>query len=115
MCEFCHAHGDGKKWYLNAENYSEELLNNLERRKFFEEFLPEAKNWDGAKIEAGFQKAMQSPAWLRKLIYWYREKRQQRDHFGQVVPLEDLAQVFDLANSIVRIPCICRKMSKGKN
>jgi len=25
MCEFCHSHGDGKKWYLKAENYSEEL------------------------------------------------------------------------------------------
>jgi ferredoxin len=31
-----------------------------------------------------------------------------------VVPLEDLAQVMDLANSIVRVPCICRKMNKGR-
>ena len=115
MCEFCHSHGDGKKWYLKAENYSEELLNNLERRRYFEEFLPQAATWDGAKIEAASKRPWQSPAWLRKLLYWYRERRQQRDHFGQVVPLEDLAQVFDLANSIVRIPCICRKMNKGRN
>jgi Pyruvate/2-oxoacid:ferredoxin oxidoreductase delta subunit len=115
MCQFCHSHGDGKKWYLKAENYSAELLDNLERRRYFEEFLPQAETWNGAKVEAGFQKAMQSPAWLRKLIYWFRERRQQRDHFGQVVPLEDLAQVMDLANSIVRIPCICRKMNKGRN
>ena len=22
MCEFCSQHGDGKRWYLNAENYA---------------------------------------------------------------------------------------------
>lgn len=115
MCEFCHSHGDGKKWYLKAENYSEELLNNLERRRFLEEFLPKYGKMKGAEIEAGFQKAVKSPAWLRKLIYHFREKRQRRDHFGQVVPLEDLARIMDLTTSIVRIPCICRKINKGRN
>jgi len=113
MCEFCHQHGDGKKWYLKAEHYSEELLNNLERRRYLQDFS-KLGNLQGAQVEAGFQKAMRSPAWLRKLIYYFREKRQRRDHFGQVVPLEDLAQVMDLANSIVRVPCICRKMNKGR-
>jgi hypothetical protein len=42
MCEFCHQHGDGKKWYLKAENYSAELLDNLQRRRYLEEFLPKA-------------------------------------------------------------------------
>ena len=115
MCEFCHSHGDGKKWYLKAENYSKELLDNLERRRFMEEFLAKTSEMDGAKIEAGFQKAQQSPAWLRKIIYYFKEKRQKRDHFGQVVPLEDLAQIMDLTAGIVRIPCICRKMNKGRN
>ncbi len=113
MCEFCHQHGDGKKWYLKAEHYSEELLDNLDRRRYLQDFS-KLGNLQGAEVEAGFQKAMRSPAWLRKLIYYFREKRQRRDHFGQVVPLEDLAQVMDLANSIVRIPCICRKMNKGR-
>lgn len=115
MCEFCHSHGDGKKWYLKAENYSQELLNNLERRRYLEEFLPKYGNMQRAEIEAGFQKAVKSPAWLRQLIYFFKEKRQRRDHFGQVVPLEDLAQIFDLVTSIVRIPCICRKINKGRN
>jgi ferredoxin len=115
MCEFCHSHGDGKKWYLKAENYSKELLDNLERRRFMEEFLSKTGEIDGAKIEAGFQKGMQSPAWLRKIIYYFKEKRQKRDHFGQVVPLEDLAQIMDITTGIVRIPCICRKLNKGRN
>ncbi len=115
MCEFCHSHGDGKKWYLKAENYSKELLNNLERRRYLEEFFPKFGKMQGAEIEAGFQKAVKSSAWLRKLIYYFKEKRQRRDHFGQVVPLEDLAQIMDLTTSIVRIPCICRKINKGRD
>jgi ferredoxin len=115
MCEFCHQHGDGKKWYLKAENYSAELLDNLERRRYLEEFLPKAAKMQGPELEAGFQKAMKSPAWLRQLMYYFREKRQRRDHFGQVVPLEDLAQIMEITNSIVRIPCICRKINKGRN
>ncbi len=114
MCEFCHQHGDGQKWYLKAENYSQELLDNLERRRYLEGFA-KLGNLQGAALEAGFQKARRAPAWLRQLIYYFREKRQRRDHFGQVVPLEDLAQVMDLAASIVRIPCICRKINKGKS
>ena len=114
MCQFCHQHGDGKKWYLKAEHYSEELLDNLERRRYLKEFFQKYGDEKGPKFETGFQKAMQAPAWLRKVIYHFQEKRYQRDHFGQVVPLEDLAQVLDLASSIVRIPCICRKVNKGR-
>jgi Pyruvate/2-oxoacid:ferredoxin oxidoreductase delta subunit len=115
MCEFCHQHGDGQKWYLKAENYSEELLNDLERRRILEEFLPKYGQMKGSEIEAGFQKAMKSPVWLRKLIYYVKERRQRREHFGQVVPLEDLAQIMDLTTSVVRIPCICRKINKSRN
>ena len=114
MCEFCHQHGEGKKWYLKAEHYSQELLNDLERRHFIREFLQKYGKETGAKFEEDFQKAFQGPVWLRKIIYHFKEQRQQLDHFGQVVPLEDLAKVLDLASSIVRVPCICRKMNKGR-
>ncbi len=32
MCDFCHKHGEGKKWYLEAKNYAEDLLSGLRRR-----------------------------------------------------------------------------------
>jgi Pyruvate/2-oxoacid:ferredoxin oxidoreductase delta subunit len=114
MCQFCHQHGEGKKWYLQAENYSQDLLADMDRRRFLKDFFQTYGNKTGAKFEKDFQKAMQSPAWLRHLIYHFQEKRQRRDHFGQVVPLEDLAQVMELASSIVRVPCICRKANKGR-
>src|SRR4030042_777363 len=34
MCEFCHQHGEGEKWYLQAKNYSDDLLHDLKRRRF---------------------------------------------------------------------------------
>jgi len=39
MCEFCSKHGDGKVWYRNAANYSNDLLSDLRRRKYIETFL----------------------------------------------------------------------------
>lgn len=113
MCQFCHQHGEGKKWYLKAENYSEDLLSDLDRRRFIENFVSDVGNGHRSEMETALQKAMQLPAWLRRLGYRYKEQRYRRDHFGQVVPLEDLERVLDLVSSIVRLPCICRKNSTG--
>ena len=38
MCQFCVEHGEGKKWYLQAKNYSEELINE-ERQRFMTDFF----------------------------------------------------------------------------
>jgi hypothetical protein len=34
MCEFCVKHGEGKKWYLNVKNYSNDLLSDTRRRDY---------------------------------------------------------------------------------
>jgi hypothetical protein len=39
MCEFCAQHGEGKKWCLTMENYSKDLLDQKNRRKYSAEFL----------------------------------------------------------------------------
>ena len=41
MCEFCTKHGEGEKWYLQAKNYSDDLLSDVRRRRFIEEFVSE--------------------------------------------------------------------------
>ncbi|MGA2151707.1 MAG: 4Fe-4S ferredoxin, partial [Geobacteraceae bacterium] len=38
MCEFCLKHGEGEKWYLQAKNYSEDMLSDLRRRRFIAQF-----------------------------------------------------------------------------
>ena len=44
MCEFCTKHGEGRKWYLNANNYSEDLLGDIRRRKFIEKFYTDLES-----------------------------------------------------------------------
>jgi len=39
--------------------------------------------------------------------------RRQFRGFGQVLPIEDIERVIDIADSITRMPCGCRFMSKG--
>ena len=34
VCEFCHKHGEGEKWYLSAKNYSLDLISDVRRRRF---------------------------------------------------------------------------------
>ena len=44
MCEFCLKHGEGKKWYLQAENYSDDLLSDVRRRKYIESFFTDVES-----------------------------------------------------------------------
>jgi len=115
MCQFCHQHGEGKKWYLKAEHYSEDLLADLQRRQYIKDFILDIGGGHVSELEEKFQGYLKAPSWLRHFWYWFYERRYRRDHFGQVVPLEDLEEVLTLAGSIVRLPCICRKNSTGNN
>jgi len=107
MCEFCHKHGEGKKWYLEAKNYSEDLLSDLRRRKFVHEFFDDVDSL--AKGTDGLRRLRKAPAFVRAVLEPRLVKRQKRIHFGQVVPLEEVERIFELVNSVVRLPCICRQ------
>lgn len=111
MCEFCHKHGEGKQWYLQASNYSEELLNDIKRREYIFNFLkhPE-KSADGVE-KLGLLKSL--PGFVQAVVNPYITNRQKRSHFGQVVPLEDCEKIFNSLNSIVRIACYCRHSTVG--
>jgi Pyruvate/2-oxoacid:ferredoxin oxidoreductase delta subunit len=37
-----------------------------------------------------------------------------KNHFGQVVPIEDIERIFGFVNSIVRVACMCRHAILGK-
>lgn len=113
MCEFCISHGEGKKWYENMANYSRELflrVNSDEGLKRFllrfgrsmQENIPKAEKW---------QKRL---PWIYKLIaYPWFTRKQKQEHFGQIVPLEDIENVLDRVDTILRLPCICRKVATG--
>jgi NAD-dependent dihydropyrimidine dehydrogenase PreA subunit len=107
MCEFCTKHGDGKIWYKNAANYANDLLSDIRRRKFIADFLKTTMG-DGLKglgrLEQLFMKKGRLPLNLVRTM----EEKTKAEHFGQVLPLEEIAGIMRGAVSIVRLPCACR-------
>ncbi|MCK7489850.1 MAG: 4Fe-4S binding protein [Anaerotruncus sp.] len=112
MCEFCHRHGEGKKWYLNANNYAEDLMSDLRRRQFITGFFENPGHLASGNRALAALDVMPDFLWrgLRKKI----TARQQVNHFGQVVPIEDIERILALTTSVVRLACICRHVSAGK-
>lgn len=126
MCEFCQEHGEGKKWYLQMKNYSRDLLREQltpEQQKivgaktrkewvidFFRGFSfhkPKEKN--GNKETPHVLQPPQRPMTEDEILY-----ESKVEHFGQVLPIEDVEQVIDLVNNITRLPCGCRYLTTGK-
>lgn len=112
MCEFCLKHGEGKKWYLEAKNYSDDLLNDVRRRKFIEEFASGSESPEDAVRR--MQELDKAPRLIRRLMKWLITRKMKRVHYGQVVPMEELEQIFGFVNSISRVACICRHVTLGK-
>jgi ferredoxin len=107
MCQFCMEHGDGKAWYLEARNYSDELFEDAERQRYMTDFVRdfgEHRQWALRNSE----RLAKLPAPLRDLGRSAASKRLQRSHYGQPVPIEELESVLDITTSIVRVPCPCR-------
>ncbi len=112
MCEFCLKHGEGEKWYLNAKNYSEDLLSDVRRRQFLQGFVSDP---DHLRQEvSGLGDIHKAPRLLQGLISRNITRKMKKVHFGQVVPLEDIRKIFGFVNSIVRVACICRSITTHK-
>ena len=108
MCEFCVKHGEGEKWYLQAKNYAEDLLSDVSRHRMLAEFLDDPNTALHAFRRLDILDKV--PRFVGGPVKSYITARFKREHFGQVVPIEDIERIFELVNSIVRLPCICRYM-----
>ncbi len=112
MCEFCVKHGEGEKWYLNAQNYSEDLLSDIRRRRLIEEFLSDT---DGLARASRYLEILgKAPRLIKNMVGRMVTRKMKKNHFGQVVPIEDIEKIFGFINSIVRIACVCRHVTLGK-
>ncbi len=111
MCEFCHKHGEGKKWYLEAQNYSEDFLSDLRRRKFIHDFLGDPEKL--IESDGQLKRFHRLPSFVKAVVTPLLTSRQKKVHFGQVVPIEDIERIFSFVNSAVRLPCICRQTTVG--
>ncbi|MHC4743535.1 MAG: 4Fe-4S dicluster domain-containing protein [Planctomycetota bacterium] len=124
MCEFCTKHGEGKKWYLQMKNYSQELLHeelsarqqgivDAETRlewnnRFWRGFVMPAMSGEQPSVRPFTEPPGDEPA-EREIVEHCRVQ-----HFGQVIPIEDAEKVIDMVDSVTRIPCGCRYLTTGK-
>ena len=114
MCDHCFTHGDGQKWYLNARNYSAEMLRDTDRPRFLDEFSLELEN-ELLKAMPALDHAVHIPV-LRTFIRKAANGWFGTWHSGQVVPLQDARAILRLAGEsggIARTSCICRRIFKG--
>lgn len=115
MCEFCLKHGEGEKWYLQAKNYSEDLLSDLRRRRFLEKFADPAElEREFRKATGGLERLKNMPWFLRNIFSRLISGKMKKMHYGQVVPIEDVEKIFQFTNSIVRVACVCRQSTLGR-
>jgi Pyruvate/2-oxoacid:ferredoxin oxidoreductase delta subunit len=114
MCEFCISHGEGKKWYENVTNYSREMFLQVNSDAHLKQFLAgfaRSMKTGEAKAEAAKKRF---PRIYRWLVYPWLTSRQKKTHFGQIVPLEDIQRVLERTPHVVRLPCVCRKVTTGR-
>lgn len=107
MCEFCTKHGEGKIWYKNAANFGQDLLSDLQRRRYIENFLTTAFSEGFAtlgRLETIYRKKGKLPTAVTTAM----TAKAKAEHFGQVLPIEEISEVVRQARSVVRMPCACR-------
>ena len=130
MCEFCTKHGEGKKWYLQMKNYADELLHEelsstqkeivgvTTRIEYlddlFENFvMPAISSVSKERDESQSAPPSTEPPQVlpsEDEIVAHRKV----EHFGQILPVEDVEEVIDMVSSITRMACGCRFISTGK-
>lgn len=115
MCEFCITHGEGRIWYLEAASHSRELMEKLDVEA---KLRRHARRFESSTVRLLSLYDRLAPLWkftpLKRLAHAWAEARQKRRHFGQFLPREHAGRVLEMAGSIVRLPCVCRRFVKGR-
>jgi len=129
MCEWCMKHGAGRKWYLNARNYSNELAESMNLQAYLEE---QWKNFEQVYIRKimgissiGLGYKLKMPL-IGRVLRWSAERMIHSEspnrnpvradgHFGQVIPVEEAKLIIMnlAAEPIIKNYCMCRMMQKG--
>jgi ferredoxin len=112
MCEFCTEHGEGQEWYLNMKNYGQELFSQNGRREYMAAFFRDFEA--RAARSLAMLDAIQALPFVPGVVSRVATARQKKSHFGQVIPIEDVDRVLDMVDSIVRLPCVCRSLTTGR-
>lgn len=129
MCDLCMKHGAGGKWYLNAEHYSNSIVERYNLRDFLMEQYRNFEQIPVRKIHGfnavGLGYKLRIPI-IGRIVKRTAERMlhstnpptnpfKAEGHIGQVVPLEDAIAILEscAAEPIIEKNCMCRYMSRG--
>jgi len=130
MCDHCLKHGTAGKWYLNAKNYSNEIVEEYNLQEFLQE---QYKNFEQIAVRkvAGFSGVglgykIQMPI-IGRVVKHFAEQMlhstkpptdpfKAEGHIGQVVPLDDAISILEhcAVEPIIQKYCMCRYMHRGE-
>jgi len=99
MCEFCVQHGAGKKWYLPAKSYADELSRSEGRESFIKNIFKDYRKMYGRKVRIA-NVASSIPS-VRKYALMKFNEYFSKDHEGHVVPLEDAVFICSIPEGSV--------------
>jgi NAD-dependent dihydropyrimidine dehydrogenase PreA subunit len=91
-------------------NYSRDLFEQDGRREYMTHFLNTFEQRIPASM-AQIDGLTRTP--LSRSLSQFLTRSQKRNHFGQVLPIEDVEQIFKMVEGIIRLPCVCRKVTTG--
>jgi hypothetical protein len=95
---------------LKIDNYSKNLLEQDGRREYMTQFL----NTFEQRIPLAIaQVDVLSRTPLSRPVSLLLTKTQKKNHFSQVVPIEEVEQIFKMVEGVIRLPCVCRKVTTG--
>jgi len=113
MCDWCQRHGDGKKWYLNINNYSKNFLKDKAVIEATRAYLSNIESISGKTGTSGILGMKSDEEFSHWVTNTEREFGQYIPHRGQVIPIEDVKEIIKLAGPIARVACVCRRMHRA--
>ena len=115
MCDWCQLHGDGKKWYLNIKNFSKDFLKDKAVVESVNKFLQNAEAVMGMapSVSVGTLDSKNDEEFSQAVATTKETINTLSPHRGQVVPLEDVKKIIDLAGPIAKVACVCRRMLRA--
>jgi len=93
------------------QNYSQELWEQDGRARYTDKFISRFE--ESAKALSRIDRVSNVPI-INRLVRSMVTRMEKEYHWGQVLPIEDVEFVLDLQDSIVLLPCPCRKMTTGR-
>jgi Pyruvate/2-oxoacid:ferredoxin oxidoreductase delta subunit len=112
MCNYCVKHGDGGKWYENVANYAKRMYKVRKEETEKSSGVGDVQTIIDSIVEEAIKaRGLNAPDYqeLKNKV----EQMCEPIHFGQVVTLEEVEKIVDIAYPIARISCVCRRKTRG--